>query len=241
MACTGCGSDMIFARGLCQACYWRLRRNGTIKRKNVVNQGKCAVAGCDRDSFAKNLCGLHYQRAEHPLKAKWKILRSRSLGGYPKEWNDFERFVADVGNRPSTHHQLRRSDPTKAWSKDNVVWREPLHDDGRRKRTKEEKAVYARDWDLRNKYNLTREEYEAMKHRQGGKCACCGNEETARNRMGHLRLLAIDHNHHTSAVRELICHRCNALVGLADDDVAVLRAAITYLERHAVDTAPSPA
>lgn len=240
MQCSQGDGKEVFARGLCQACYWRLRRNGTLARKNVVNQGKCAVDGCDRDSFAKNLCALHYQRAEHPLKATWKLLRSRAQGAYPIGWDDFDQFVREVGDRPSVHHQLRRPDSTKPWSTENMVWREPLHD-GKRKRTREEAIVYTRTWELRKKYNLSREEYEAMQTRQDGKCACCGGEETARNRMGHVRPLAVDHNHRTSAVRELICHRCNALVGLADDDVAVLRAAIAYLERHAVDTPPVPA
>jgi hypothetical protein len=232
MQCSQSDGNEVFARGLCQACYWRLRRNGTLKRKNVVNKGKCVVDGCDRDSFARNLCTFHYQRAEHPLKATWKLLRSRAQGSYPASWDDFETFVREVGERPSPHHQLRRPDPDSPWSTENMVWREPLHD-GKRKRTKEEAATYTRDWDLRKKYNLTRTEYEAMRKRQEDKCACCGNEETARNRMGQIRPLAIDHNHLTSAVRELACHRCNAIFGLADDDPGVLRAAIAYLERHA--------
>lgn len=38
------------------------------------------------------------------------------------EWNDFARFVADMGLRPSAKHQLDRRDNTKGYSKDNCHW-----------------------------------------------------------------------------------------------------------------------
>jgi hypothetical protein len=237
MACSGCGADKTFARGFCQACYWRLRRNGTIERKNVVNQGKCSVVGCDKDAFAKNLCSFHYQRAQPPLKNVWKLLRSRARGAYPPKWDDFAGFLEDIGIQPSVRHQLRRPDPTIPWSKNNMVWREPI-DGGKQNRTLEEKRVYTRTWDMRKKYNLSREQYNAMRQQQEDKCAICGAEETARDRLGQIRPLAIDHDHRTSKVRELICHRCNALLGWADDDAGVLQKAIAYLEKHAATPLP---
>jgi hypothetical protein len=38
------------------------------------------------------------------------------------EWNDFARFVADMGLRPSAKHQLDRRDNTKGYLKENCHW-----------------------------------------------------------------------------------------------------------------------
>jgi hypothetical protein len=43
------------------------------------------------------------------------------------------------------------------------------------------------------------------------------------------RELAVDHNHETGQVRDLLCHNCNALLGMCREDKAVLLAAIKYL------------
>lgn len=42
----------------------------------------------------------------------------------------------------------------------------------------------------------------------------------------------IDHDHETGAIRGLICHDCNAALGLFQDSPLALRAAATYLERE---------
>jgi hypothetical protein len=39
----------------------------------------------------------------------------------------------------------------------------------------------------------------------------------------------VDHNHKTGAVRGLLCCKCNFILGHADDDVGILRRAISYL------------
>src|SRR5689334_15682455 len=116
MNCSNCGKKH-FARGLCQACYYRLRRNGSVERKYVINSGKCSVEGCGRDAFAKNLCQSHYNKADHPLKATWKLLRSRHKDEYPESWESFETFLHEVGSRPTTKHQLRRLDASKPFAK----------------------------------------------------------------------------------------------------------------------------
>lgn len=41
-----------------------------------------------------------------------------------------------------------------------------------------------------------------------------------------------DHCHETGNDRELICNRCNLLLGHAQDNTQILREAILYLEKH---------
>jgi hypothetical protein len=76
-------------------------------------------------------------------------------------------------------------------------------------------------------YGLTHGEYMALLEAQGGACAICGDN-------GQQRALAVDHDHVTSAIRGLLCDRCNPMLGYARDSIAILEAAIEYLKRTQV-------
>lgn len=78
------------------------------------------------------------------------------------------------------------------------------------------------------RYGMTMEQYRAMWLHQGGVCAICGMpERTQRN-----RLLVIDHDHTTGAVRALLCSQCNRALGLLGDDPKVIDAAAEYVRRY---------
>lgn len=74
-------------------------------------------------------------------------------------------------------------------------------------------------------YGLTLEQYEFLLREQRGRCAICGTE-----RNGEVAL-AVDHDHSTGRVRGILCDPCNIGIGGFHDDSALLRAAITYLQR----------
>lgn len=80
----------------------------------------------------------------------------------------------------------------------------------------------------KRKYGLTPEQYDAEVARCGGSCPMCG--ESAK--------LVVDHDHRTGAFRSLLCDRCNRLLGVADDSVDLLQAAIDYLTCHKETTSP---
>ena len=42
--------------------------------------------------------------------------------------------------------------------------------------------------------------------------------------------IVLDHNHKTGEVRGYLCESCNTGIGRFDDDVTILKRAITYLE-----------
>lgn len=75
-------------------------------------------------------------------------------------------------------------------------------------------------------YGLTVEDYERLVEKQGNRCACCGASEPGR---GHVRW-CVDHDHATGLVRGLLCHRCNAGIGLLGDNLESVMRAVIYLE-----------
>jgi hypothetical protein len=77
---------------------------------------------------------------------------------------------------------------------------------------------------LRKKYNLSLEDYEAMLLRQGGRCAICRDLPTDQK-------LAVDHCHATGKVRGLLCSVCNLSLGGFRDNIRSLQEAIKYLRR----------
>lgn len=86
-----------------------------------------------------------------------------------------------------------------------------------------------RRWHIRA-YGITTDDYDRMFAEQRGVCLICDQPETAM-RDGKVKPLAVDHDHRTGQVRALLCHRCNAAIGLMFDDPDRLREAATYLER----------
>ena len=85
---------------------------------------------------------------------------------------------------------------------------------------------------LREKYRLTPAEYDRMLVAQDGRCAICGEHETARGRGGRPRRLAVDHDHRTGAVRQLLCHRCNLITWAVEQHPALLDQVRDYLRGH---------
>lgn len=94
----------------------------------------------------------------------------------------------------------------------------------RAKDNPEEYAAKRRYAILKNKYGITREEYERLLTEQGGTCKICNRAETEG------RWLSVDHCHNSLAVRGLLCHTCNTAIGMLNDNVETLQSAINYLE-----------
>jgi hypothetical protein len=83
-------------------------------------------------------------------------------------------------------------------------------------------------------YGMTADDYALRLAAQNGVCAICRGAERLRDkRTGELRRMAVDHDHVSGSVRGLLCATCNTLLGRARDGVAILQAAIAYLEAAA--------
>lgn len=85
--------------------------------------------------------------------------------------------------------------------------------------------VLRRGRNLRSKYGITEEIYEAMLASQKGKCAICQEPPVGGKR------LVVDHCHKGSHVRGLLCNHCNRAIGSLRDNPINAMAAADYLLR----------
>jgi hypothetical protein len=93
----------------------------------------------------------------------------------------------------------------------------------RRKRPAQ--LAYARNYWLKDQYDITTEQYNALLESQNGVCALCSRPERTDRR------LSVDHCHETGKVRGLLCLRCNSALGTLGDNEAGLLRALEYLRK----------
>jgi hypothetical protein len=68
-----------------------------------------------------------FKRNESNTYKAWDDLRRRF--DTPPEWNDFNTFLAEVGDRPDSGFYLTRRDNRKPHSKANTYWKDPYERD----------------------------------------------------------------------------------------------------------------
>lgn len=78
---------------------------------------------------------------------------------------------------------------------------------------------------LRNRFGLSEEQFDALLSAYGRACNICGGEETRDRR------LCLDHDHDTGRIRGFLCCRCNLMLGRFRDDPSLFERAAKYL-RH---------
>lgn len=87
---------------------------------------------------------------------------------------------------------------------------------------------------IKQRYDLSRKDYEAMADAQGWCCGICGRDPRKDTHLDlRYRRLHVDHWHDDyNAARGLLCGNCNFGVGRWLDNPSLLKAAVHYLERH---------
>jgi hypothetical protein len=78
---------------------------------------------------------------------------------------------------------------------------------------------------------MSEAQYETKKKEQNYECKICGKEGFCIGNNNHTEKLAVDHNHETGQVRDLLCHNCNRELGLLQDSVELVENAFLYLKR----------
>ena len=72
---------------------------------------------------------------------------------------------------------------------------------------------------LLKEYGLSLEEYNSRAEQQDNRCACCGTYAK----------LVVDHCHTKGNVRDLLCNRCNTVVGACEEDVSIVENIKDYI------------
>lgn len=218
---------------------------------------------CGAPSAARNLCAMHLKRwqrhghteqtrpndwgkrEKHPLYVVWSRLKNQTGSSRVPEWDDFWRFVSEIGERRSDDHWLWRKNRKLPFGPDNFFWREftvvKTLAPGERKNPN----AYSRAWrrvnwgrsaehDRKKTYGITSDEYAKMLADQNEVCAICRKPEAlVHKKTGRLRALSVDHCHKSGKVRGLLCGHCNNGLGAFKDSIERLEFAIAYLRRHA--------
>lgn len=92
---------------------------------------------------------------------------------------------------------------------------------------KDKASATSREYRLKNKYGLSKEDYFVLGEKQNWKCAICGSKDSRNKNSSNL---SVDHNHITGEVRGLLCHPCNAGIGYLQEDIEIMKNSIAYLQ-----------
>lgn len=111
------------------------------------------------------------------------------------------------------------------WADNN---RDKLNANARKNRAENRRRY--KGYGLKKDFGITIEEYEVMFYDQSGLCKLCKNPEKTKHQSGHIKELAIDHDHTTHVIRGLLCWVCNTGIGKLQDDPILLRQAADYIQ-----------
>lgn len=132
----------------------------------------------------------------------------------------------ELGRKYHHENKEERNEYRRQWRLKNPEYTKQWH-----KQNYENNKDQMRDKAIQKKYGVTQEWYEETFLAQGGKCAICQAEKAG----GRGKRFHIDHCHKTGAVRGLLCFKCNAILGHAQDNISVLDAAKEYLLAHGAE------
>jgi hypothetical protein len=99
-----------------------------------------------------------------------------------------------------------------------------------KKENKDKHNLATRKSYLKLKYGVTLEWYESKLREQKGVCAICSCDSSELR--GKDAMFCVDHCHHTGQPRALLCHKCNAGIGMLKDDPILVARAWTYLQQN---------
>lgn len=165
----------------------------------------------DRKAYMKSYCKKYYADNQDKIKSNSKLYRenfkSKAKAAQQKWYKENPEYCKIYSRK---------------WTKENPD------------KVKKAKANFkARNPDYQNiasrkfKYNLSPAEFKKMVRLQKNKCAICQST--------FINTPHIDHCHSTRIIRGLLCKQCNTSLGHFKDSAKMLKAAIVYLKKGALN------
>lgn len=131
---------------------------------------------------------------------------SRTIDGYQTRCKTCQRSSAQISYAENKPRVLSRN-------------KKKYSSEARRERT------------LKESYGIDLKDYNNMLEDQEGKCGICGGSDP-KHTSGRF---VVDHCHESGLVRGLLCGECNFMIGKSNDDIEILKKAITYLKNSKKD------
>lgn len=104
-------------------------------------------------------------------------------------------------------------------NKDKILTRNKIWSNNNPDKVKNQKLKYA--------YGITLLEFNQKLKKQNNFCKICNKSLLNLDS----KKIHVDHDHKTGRVRGILCHKCNSLLGLCNDNKIVLENAISYLNK----------
>lgn len=225
----------VYAKGWCRSHYMRDRRYGDPEAGQIERQPRlssCSVQGCDARQVSRGWCSKHYTRWQRHGDPTTTTRGGFYRPGDPDKWCprcQRRRPIVEFGTRPSG---APKGYCEKCQSAYDTEYAKTLEGQARRhaashKWNKESRLEY----DLRKRYGIGLEEYEALIEAQENRCAICKVAAPTLAEQADRRW-NVDHCHTDGHVRGLLCNRCNLGIGKFADNPDLLRAAANYVEQN---------
>lgn len=212
--------------------HWRVRWCGVYVGGFVsLDEAKEALGTAKRGELADDykVRRLKAKMVRVRLRAVWREVLDKG----PTDWDDFESFVASVGDRPGPETYIRKLNSKASLGPNNFEWAKVTPEEKRARTLKwrEDNRERTRNNWLKKQYGVEAGWAENQLAEQNGACAICKCPET-HLRQGKLLPLAVDHDHSNGKARGLLCHSCNIGIGALRDNPEILREAALYIERY---------
>lgn len=121
-----------------------------------------------------------------------------------------------MGRKKFTEEQrkaskIRRQKYMKEWRKNNPT-----------NITKHARRKYF----LKYKYGLTPDDFNRMMKEQDSCCFIC------KDKFNSIRATRIDHCHTTGKIRNILCMKCNLILGFIKEDILIAQKIVEYIRTH---------
>lgn len=178
----------------------------------------CSIPECKKKHAAHGYCWSHFGRFKRhgdPLVVKREFVRRSPF--CTKEGCEDKHYAVGLCEKHYLESEIRRKNVQKYNRSERA----------RSARLRHGATEKRRDTFLKSRYGISLSEFNAMLETQGGGCGIC-HSKTA----GRKGTFIVDHCHSTGKIRGILCHKCNAGLGMFKDSREFLTSASDYLEKN---------